>query len=347
MFRLSSVTVLVLVLCLGAQTACTQHRPATDADPHIRHDPAIAPLWLPLLERLDQEGITGPDVDAYFVALGPSMTQDPMGRKVREIYRKTFLRPPPDLSAPPAPPKKPAVYKGVVTEANAKRCRDFLAANPSYFERAQRLHGIPPEILVSLLFVETRLGTAIGGGNNALHTLASMAISKDPRQIPDWVAQLPDADQRLDWIEDLMRKRSDWAYKEVKALVVYARENRLDMTKIPGSYYGAIGYSQFMPTNIVPYGADGDGDGKIDLFTMSDAIASVANYLARHGWKPGLTRKEQHKVLRTYNHIDIYPNTILALSDLVKKPAAGPVAPAKKAAPAKKPARPAQSGERG
>jgi membrane-bound lytic murein transglycosylase B len=170
--------------------------------------------------------------------------------------------------------------------------------------------------------VETRLGTAIGGGNNALHTLASMAISKEAAQIPDWLAKLPeDHVQHMEWIEELMRKRSEWAYREVKALVVYVRKYRLDMTAIPGSYYGAIGHSQFMPTNVVPYGVDGDDDGVIDLFSMSDAIASVANYLAKHGWKANLNRATQHKVLRTYNHVDIYPNTILALADLVKKPA--------------------------
>jgi len=314
---------LVLLACLGMQSSCTQATPPGPGAPEIRsHNPDIAAVWLPLIYRLEDEGISGPDVDAYFLALGNDITQDPMGRKVREIYRITFMRPPPEPGAPPKPPSRKRVYPGVVTEANAQLCRDFLAQYPQYFARARSLHGIPPEILVALLFVETRLGTAIGGGNNALHTLASMAVSKKPQQIPDWLAKLPEEHTRhLDWIEELMQKRSEWAYKEVKALVIYVRKYHLDMTSIPGSYYGAIGYSQFMPTNIEPYGVDGDGDGVINLFTMSDAIASVANYLAKHGWKPGLGREAQHKVLKTYNHVDIYPNTILALADLIKKPA--------------------------
>ena len=319
---------LALYACLCLQSACSQQSAppgANTASVARAPRPGVAPVWLPLVYRLEDEGISGPEVDGYFAALGSEITQEPMGRKVREIYRKTFMRPQPEPGAPPQPPSRKKVYPGVVTAANAQRCRDFLVANPQYFARAQKLHGIPPEILASLLFVETRLGTAIGGGNNALHTLASMAVSKKAAQIPEWLAKLPeDHAQRLDWIEDLMRKRSEWAYKEVKALVVYVRQNRLDMTAIPGSYYGAIGHGQFMPTNIVPYGADGDGDGVIDLFSMSDAIASVANYLAKHGWKPGLNREAQFKVLRTYNHVDIYPNTILALADLVNKPAGKP-----------------------
>jgi len=318
--------ILTLFLCLGMQSACTQALPGAGAVSVQRtHDPRIAAVWLPLVYRLEDEGISGPDVDGYFLGLGDAITQDPMGRKVREIYRITFMRPPPDPNAPPRPPSRKKVYPGVVTEANAHTCRDFLAANSQYFARAQKLHGIPPEILVSLLFVETRLGTAIGGGNNALHTLASMAVSKKPEQIPDWLAKLPgEYVQRMDWIENLMQKRSEWAYKEVKALVLYVRKYHLDMTAIAGSYYGAIGYSQFMPTNIEAYGVDSNDKGRIDLFTMSDAVASVANYLAKHGWKPGLNREAQHKVLKTYNHVDIYPNTILALADLVKKPAKQP-----------------------
>ena len=312
-------------------SACTQTASPDAEKPSAARmrRPGIAPVWLPLVYRLEDEGISGPDVDAYFLALGSESTQEPMGRKVREVYRARFIQPPPDPGAPSQPPVRKKVYPGVVTQANAQRCRDFLAANPAYFARAQQLHGIPPEILVSLLFVETRLGTAIGGGNNALHTLASMAVTKKPEQIPEWLAQLPDDHaQRLDWIQDLMQKRSEWAYKELKALVSYVRKYRLDMSAISGSYYGAIGYGQFMPTNIEPYGVDGDGDGVIDVFNMSDAIASTANYLAKHGWKPGLSRAARHKVLKSYNRVDIYPNTILALADLVKQPAKPP--PAKK-----------------
>jgi membrane-bound lytic murein transglycosylase B len=312
-----------LFLCIWTQTACMRHSSASGGEDRARPDApgaahsGVAPLWLPLLERLGSEGIGGPDVDAYFAALGAEMTQEPMGRKVREIYSKTFLRPPPD---PAAPRKKIRLYKGVVTEANARRCRDFLAANPALFARARKDHGVEPAVLVSLLFVETRLGTAVGGGNNALHTLASMAVSKKAEQISGWIAELPEAGQRLDWIEELMRKRSEWAYREMKALVLYARENRLDTANIPGSFYGAIGYCQFMPGNIAPYGVDGDGDGVVNLFSMPDAVASVANYLGRHGWKAGMGRKARHKVLRTYNHVDIYADTILALADLVAGP---------------------------
>ena len=80
---------------------------------------------------------------------------------------------------------------------------------------------------------------------------------------------------------------------------------------------GPIGLCQFMPSNIATYGADGDGDGRVDLFTVPDAVASLSHYLARHGWKAGLSRERQHALLMRYNHSTVYANTILALADRV------------------------------
>lgn len=60
---------------------------------------------------------------------------------------------------------------------------------------------------------------------------------------------------------------------------------------IKGSYAGALGIAQFMPSNALSLAKDGDMDGKIDLFDHPDAIHSIANYLKQHGWKLGLTRR--------------------------------------------------------
>ena len=88
---------------------------------------------------------------------------------------------------------------------------------------------------------------------------------------------------------------------------------------LPGSIYGAVGLCQFMPSNISTYGADGDGDGRVDLFTIPDAVASLSHYLYKHGWRAGLSRQRQHALLMRYNKSTVYANTILALADLVAK----------------------------
>lgn len=305
---------------------------------------AIAPAWRPLADRLAADGLSGPRVDALLATLSATPTQSPMGRKMRELYNRKFFPKPPS-TAPAA-----LYYKGVLTDANVQLCRQFVAQNKRAFDQAEARFGVPSSIAVSLLFVETRLGKVLADvPENAFYTLASMAVTRQPSDIPDWLPRMPGYQEHLDWFAEIMPKRADWAYKEVKALVEHMLRDNIDPHHLPSSIYGAVGLCQFMPSNIAMYGADGDGDGKVDLFTIPDAVASLSNYLAKHGWKSGLPRTRQHQLLMAYNHAAIYANTILALSDMINgapspeasakaaPAAAGKPAPAKagKAAPAK------------
>lgn len=294
--------------------------------PEYRMPITVPLVWQPLIARLAADGISGPDIDSYFARLGEVPTQEPMGRKVRELYRRAFLRTPPDPNAPKTP--RPRFYSGVVTEENARKCREYLAANTDAFASAEARYGVSKSIAVALLFVETRLGTMLGT-ESAFYTLASMASSTAPEHISLWLSKLPNYETHLDWIAELMTKRADWAYKELRALLAYTRAQNIDPCTMPGSIYGAIGFCQFMPSNLLPYGADGNGDGVVDLFTVSDAVASLSNYLSKHGWKPGISRTRQHALLKTYNRADIYANTILALSDLIVGTRPAPATPRK------------------
>lgn len=275
---------------------------------------AYAPVWAGLAKRLAADGIAGPRVDALLAELGPVPTQSPMGRKISELYQKRFF--PKPKSATP----RQIYYKGVVTEANAELCRKFIAEHKESFDSAYKRYGVPPSVAAALLFVETRLGKVLGDiPENAFYTLASMAISTRPDDIGQWLPKLKDYREHMGWLEETMEKRADWAYNETRALVRHMLKDQITPERLPGSIYGAVGLCQFMPSNISVYGADGDGDSRVDLFTVPDAVASLANYLAKHGWKHGIGRERQHKLLMTYNHSTVYANTILALADLIDK----------------------------
>lgn len=290
-----------------------------------------APCWNPLLGRLAADGVSGGRIDALFVQLGDAVSPDPMGRKVKELYTTRFLRPEPQPVPPGQKPKpvRPPMYPGVVTDENAARCRAFLAENARWFSLAESRYGVPREVAVSLLFVETRLGTALGKGN-AFRNLAAMAAADTPDMVPGYIAALPGADGNLDWISQRMRQKSDWAYQELKALIRHADALGQDPLTMPGSIYGAVGICQFMPSNIPAYGVDGDGDGRVDLFAVGDAVFSLSNYLDRHGWQPGMRRDARYNVLKRYNNSAAYANTILALAEKV---AGQPAKPGQSAKP--------------
>lgn len=307
---------LSLAACTGTTTQPVDTAPAPTVVPEAFPAPQdIASCWKPVVLRLRADGIAGPDVDGLFRRLGDTASQDPMGRKVKELYTTKYLKPPPS-DTPPTGKPRPRLYPGVVTDENARKCRAFVEANKEAFVHAESTYGVPRNVAVSLLFVETRLGTNLGK-RNAFETLASMAASTSPDSIPVWLAQLPDSGQRLDWISEKMRIKSDWAYLELRALIRHSRANGLDPMQMPGSIYGAIGICQFMPTSLLRYGADGDGDGRVDLFTTADAVASLGRYLKENGWKPGMDRTGRHKALRRYNNLAIYADTILTLADRV------------------------------
>ena len=294
---------------------------------------ALSPPWQKLAARLQKDGIGGERAEKLLFELPPVPTQSPMGRKIRELYNKTFF--PKSAKSTQSGP----YYKGVVTQANAELCRQYIRTHEAAFLSAEEKYGVPPAIGAALLFVETRLGKVLGDiPENAFYTLASMAVSDTPESVSAWLPKLSGYEKHLSWLQETLNKRSTWAYNEVAALMRHMLKDNINPEGLPGSIYGAVGLCQFMPSNISVYGADGDNDGRVDLFTPSDAIASLSNYLAKHGWKRGVSPERERALLMTYNHSAVYANTILALSRLIANPSLSPeeLAPAPKKRRAKK-----------
>ena len=303
-------------LCLGA---CA----AKDNAPHASYGKLseVDHSWHALTLRLQKDGFDSNKLAQIFSRMGTPPSLRPMGTKVKELYTSKFLTkttpagnvqtPFPTALGIPGP-----WFKDVVTRSNAQLCREFIRSNSTAFKLALSKYGVPASIGVALLFVETHLGKHTGN-ENALYSLASMSTKFPVENIMGYVDGLPDVREHSVWIETRMEEKSDWAYKELKALLTYCDENGLDPHSIPGSVYGAIGICQFMPTNISRFAEDGNGDGIIDLFNAPDAILSLSRYLSLHGWRKGLTLDEQVKVLMRYNKMLKYAHTILALAKTI------------------------------
>ncbi len=284
--------------------------------------------WEYLYARLEKDGVSSAKLKQYFTMLPSAPSQTPMGTKIKELYNITYNKKPQSTAKTPAKSpyydyptkayKTPGPwYKNIVTKTNANLALNFINENAEAFETAEKEFDVPKELIAALMFVETRLGGYLGK-ENAFYSLASMSVSKDYSQIPDFTKNLPNnPSSKKSWINTKMEQRSEWAYDEFKALSIEIIENDLDPFDMPGSVYGAIGLCQFMPSNIKKFALDGNDDDKINLFDPPDAIVSVANYLKKHNWNSKATIDTKVKVLRKYNNSSIYSKTILALAETI------------------------------
>ncbi|NMF90529.1 lytic murein transglycosylase B [Aromatoleum petrolei] len=137
----------------------------------------------------------------------------------------------------------------------------FWQAHAAALQKAADQYGVPPEIIVAIIGVETYYGRNTGNFET-VSALATLAFDYPPRAV-------------------LFRG-------ELEQLFLLAREQVRDPLSYYGSYAGALGYPQFLPSSIRNYAVDFDGNGQIDFDNEpEDAIGSVANYLARHGWVRG------------------------------------------------------------
>ena len=147
-----------------------------------------------------------------------------------------------------------------VNKTRIKRGLEFWEKNKETLDRAEKIYGVPAKYIVSIIGVETMYGRQ-GGSYRVIDALSTLAFDYPKRP--------------------LFRR-------ELKSFLIMCRQYNLDPLKIKGSYAGAMGYGQFIPSSYRHYAIDFDGDHIVDILNNPiDAIGSVANYLARHNWQRG------------------------------------------------------------
>jgi peptidoglycan lytic transglycosylase B len=171
--------------------------------------------------------------------------------------------------APPGRPKNWTAYRlRFVEPVRINGGVQFWNKYEGELARAEIEYGVPAEIIVAIIGVETVYGSNTGNFRvmDAITTLAF--------DYPD----TPNREARMQFFR-----------RELENTLLFARESNIDPFSLQGSYAGAIGLPQFMPGSIRQYAVDFDGDGKIDLRNSPvDAIGSVAHFLSMHGWRRGL-----------------------------------------------------------
>jgi membrane-bound lytic murein transglycosylase B len=115
-------------------------------------------------------------------------------------------------------------------------------------------------------------------------------------------------------------KKADFAFTELVAVLSMYRENLDRLYYLRGSYAGAMGIPQFLPSSYLSWAVDGNGDERVDLDNLSDAMASVGNYLRSHGWTPEASLREKWRAVWEYNHSDNYVRTMFEIAFRLSTP---------------------------
>jgi len=178
----------------------------------------------------------------------------------REVERKQSIL---DAISRPAERVKPwKDYRPMfITDARIARGVDFWRQHEAALARAEQEYGVPASVIVSIIGVETFFGRNTGN-YRVIDALSTLAFDYPPR--------------------------ADFFRKELREYLLLSREEQVDPLSLKGSYAGAMGLPQFMPSSFRAYAVDFDGDGHINIWTdPDDAIGSVASYFQRHGWVAG------------------------------------------------------------
>jgi membrane-bound lytic murein transglycosylase B len=178
-------------------------------------------------------------------------------------YQSTPVRlmMPPDPNKPKPVRSWPAYRGKFITDQRIQDGMRFWAQNEEALNKAAQQYGVSPEIIVAIIGVETVFGQN-KGSFRTLDTLTTLALDGPRRQ--------------------------EFFKSELRELLLLSRELGASPLAFYGSYAGAVGWPQFMPSSYRRYAVDFDGDGIVNLLdSPTDAIGSVAAYLAEHGWRPG------------------------------------------------------------
>lgn len=205
---------------------------------------------------------TGPNVDEFIA----EMTRDYgfAGEQLRDLFkqaeRKQAIL---DAISRPAERVKPwKEYRPIfLTDSRIAQGVDFWRENEAALTRAETEYGVPAEIIVAIIGVETFYGRNTGS-HRVIDALSTLGFDYPPRQ--------------------------PFFRQQLKEFLLLTREEQVDPLTLKGSYAGAMGLPQFMPSSFRAYAVDFDGDGRIDIWNNpTDAIGSAASYFKQHGWTAG------------------------------------------------------------
>lgn len=204
-------------------------------------------------------------------------------------------------------------YEKFLLEERLSRARAFIAANHELLAAATARSGVPGEVIAAILMIESDFGAyrKLHPVFNVFMTLLWAAEPANFETVRSIVQKrIPEA--TTEKVRERTKSKAKWGYEQLTYLLRIAEREKIDLPALEGSWAGAFGMPQFIPSSYWGYAVDGSGDGRADLYTTADAVFSVGNYLKSFGWRDGLSEEKQRGVVRRYNNSELYAATVLA-----------------------------------
>lgn len=214
----------------------------------------------------------------------------------------------------------PPQHSVLVTDEGVFKSEEFIQKNKKIFTRVEKRDHVAPSVIASLLWVETKHGKLTGRYHvtsvflhliqvtrtDVIKNLTSIAIETEKEKT-----------KPMKGLKKLMLQRSkrkaEWAFDQLKALEKLYKKDKKMVQDLEGSFAGAFGIPQFIPTSYFTYARPLVASHVADLYTAEDAISSVSNYLRKTGWNSKKQAKKM-KALMHYNNSQDYAESILELS---------------------------------
>ena len=236
-----------------------------------------------------------------------SLLQDSRVSVRPEIVLKNLF-----FSKPKGSGKDPDVME--IDPRQIERGREFMKENDAVLSDVERRFGTSPRIITAILIIESRLGT-YPMPYNVVNAYANLAFMADPAYWEEIQSRYGDAypEIRSDAAAARAKQKAKWAVRELYHLSQIADHLGIDPLSLSGSFAGAMGPAQFIPSSFWVFGMDGNGDGLADPSNMTDANFSMGHYLRKFGWAENASVEQKRRAIWHYNRSRVYVNTVMML----------------------------------
>ncbi|MFC6499003.1 lytic transglycosylase domain-containing protein [Gemmobacter lanyuensis] len=178
-------------------------------------------------------------------------------------------------------------------DAIVSQGRKRKAANPGFYQSLEAQYGVPAGVLLAVHGMETGFGNFMGD-SNVVSAIATLAYDC---------------------------RRSAYFTPHLIAALMLVDQGVISTNSV-GAKHGEVGHTQFLPGNVLRYGVDGNGDGRVDLMDQADAMASTANFFAQKGWRPGAGYQEgepNFAVIEAWNAATVYQKAIALMAQKIDR----------------------------